>query len=96
MYILIPNKINPTRYKKVKKQMITLGPPIIECIQVSDITFYALEGSHRITCAKELNLIPILNIITNLEDADNDDTLYIIKQNINVRINKGLVIEFKG
>ena len=74
--------------------MIKLGAPIIECIKISDNTFYALEGSHRCTAAKELNLIPILNIITDLEFADEDDTLYNIKQNIKSKFIKGLVIEF--
>ena len=92
MIILIPNKINPVRYKKIKSQMIKLGAPVISCIIVSDNCFYALEGSHRITCAKELNLIPILNVVTDLEDAD--DTLYNIQINIKIRLNKGLVVEF--
>jgi hypothetical protein len=92
--ILIPNKINSIRYEKVKLHMIKLGAPIIECIKVSENCFYAFEGSHRITCAKELNLMPILNIITDLENADDDNTLFAIKQNVHIRFKKGLVITF--
>lgn len=92
MKILIPNKINPDRYKKVFQEMLKLGPPIIDCIEISNDYYYALEGSHRLNAAKELNLIPIINIITELTDLD--DTLYSIKLNIQTRIKKNLLINF--
>lgn len=94
MKILIQNKITPTRYIKVKQIMKKMGAPIIECIMISTDYYYALEGSHRITCAKELGLEPILNVITDLNDFEHDDYLYRIKLDVQSREAKGLIVTF--
>jgi hypothetical protein len=97
MKILIPNKITLSRYNSIKQKMLTLGAPVIQCIQLSNDCYYALEGSHRVTAAKELNLIPILNIITkiNNDNLDNSDTeLKTIIRIAKQRQQKKLIVEF--
>ena len=92
MKILIPNKINPTRYKTVLEKMKKLGSPVIEVIQISNTVYFALEGSHRTTAAKELGLTPILNIITKA-DFQEPEFKSIFTQ-AEIRKKKGLEITF--
>lgn len=94
MKILIQNRITPDRYEKVKSLMVTLGDPSIDCIQISENYFYALEGSHRLTAAKELGYEPQLNILTDLECPEDDDMLYRVSLDVKAREGKGLVLEF--
>lgn len=54
--------------------------------------YYALEGSHRITSAKELNLVPVPYIIAEIDM--NEDDFYEIYLNAKSRLNKGLFVEF--
>lgn len=92
MDILIPNKTDPLRYEKVKTLMKTIGAPVIDCFKINNI-FYALEGSHRISAAKELGILPILNVIAEI-DEDYDDLYFQISNGFKIRMGKGLLIKF--
>lgn len=94
MQILIPNKITLSRYDHVKKQMAALGAPSIKCIEIKSNYFYALEGSHRITAAKELGFIPNLIVIDSFDDIDTCDSMYAYYQDVVIRESKKLMIEF--
>lgn len=90
--ILIPNKITESRYKLVLEKMKKLGPPVIEVIQISKDIYFALEGSHRTTAAKELGLTPVLNIITEANSKEPEfKSVYIQAE---IRKKKGLEIIF--
>ena len=95
MKILIQNKITQNRYKKVLQIMSKIGSPIIECIQISENYYYALEGSHRITAAKQLGIKPILSVITDLEGWEDDNELYRIYFDSKSREAKKLFVEFE-
>lgn len=92
MHILIPNRITPSRYDRVKSLMETLGSPVIHCIQISDGYYFALEGSHRTTAAHELGLEPTVVVVDCL-DGD-DPMLDRIRKEIPVRESRGLKLEF--
>jgi hypothetical protein len=90
--ILIPNKITPSRYKLVLEKMRKLGSPVIEVIEISNGVYFALEGSHRTTAAKELGLTPVLNIITKANFKEPEfKSVYIQAE---IRKKKGLEIIF--
>ena len=92
MRILIPNRVTGTRYVKVKSLMGRLGAPVIECFEISPGYYFALEGSHRITAARELNLLPILMVIDQI--SGDDPVLYRARKEIPVRESRGLLRDF--
>lgn len=95
MRILIQNKITPNRYFSIKSKMKRLGAPVIDCIKFSDDEYFALDGSHRITAAKELGLEPIINVITDVDTAGPDDLLQNVIIVAETRRKKNLYIEFE-
>ncbi len=93
--VLIENKVTPSRYKKVMSIMRNLGEPVIECIQVGEGIYYALEGSHRVTSAKELGMKPVLDVVTVIEgDCGDCPELNRIRIDSKARTAKGLFVEF--
>lgn len=92
MKIILLNKICEKRLKEVRDQMKILGAPSIQCFELSPGVFLATEGSHRLTAAKELKLIPILDIIDKFDEEDLDTKQYYI--DAKRRMCKGLVIDF--
>ena len=92
MRILIPNSITVQRYNKVRELMRKLGAPAIDCIEISPGFYFALEGSHRITAARELNLYPTLVVIDQL--VGQDPMLDRIRKEIPIRLSRGLLIDF--
>ena len=94
MRILIQNKITQSRYEQVITIMKKRGAPIIECYVLSDDIYYALEGSHRVTAAKELGLTPILDVIAEINSEPDDDELYRAWIDSKARVTKGLFIDF--
>ena len=96
MKILIPNRITPSRYEHFKTQMKELGSPVIECVEIEPNFYYALEGSHRTTAAKELGLTPIPIVIDTIDYSDEyDPVIAKIIDDIPYRESKGLLIEFE-
>lgn len=73
--------------------MRALGAPVIDCIEISPGFYFALEGSHRVTAARELNLNPTLVIVDQL--IGQDPVLDKIRKEIPVRLSRGLLIEFE-
>lgn len=92
MRILIPNRVTFNRYVEVKKKMESLGAPVIHCIEISPGYYFALEGSHRITAARELNICPTLVVIDQL--VGHDPILDQIRKEEPVRLSRGLLIDF--
>lgn len=93
MQILIPNRTTPSRYTKVVSLMKKLGPPIISCLEIRPGYYFALEGSHRTSAAKELGLIPILVILDILEKSCPEH--YLVWKEIPVREMRGLCLCFE-
>jgi hypothetical protein len=91
MHILIPNRITLSRYIKVKELMKKMGSPVISCVEIRPGYYLALEGSHRVTAAKELGLEPILEVVDNCSDKGFPPS-YLIEAK--VRESRGLGIEF--
>ena len=71
--------------------MSGLGSPVISVVEISEGYYMALEGSHRTTAAKELGLVPVLQIIDTLEG--NPDRERILTE-VSVRESRKLGIEF--
>lgn len=73
-----------------------IGAPIIKCFKLSSNTYYALEGSHRVTAAKELGLEPILDVISEVAESDHEDCdeIYRVRLDSKSRIAKGLLVDF--
>lgn len=96
MDILIPNRITQSRYECVRERMKELGAPVIQCVEISADFYYALEGSHRITAAKELGLVPTIVIVDTLgfDDEDDDTLTRAIRKDVPVRQSKNLLIQF--
>ena len=92
MRILIPNSVTVQRYEKVKGLMRKLGAPVIDCIEISPGFYFALDGSHRLTAARELNLCPALVVIDHLEGQD--PVLDKIRKEVPVRLSRGLLLDF--
>ena len=68
--IALINKTNKDRLEVVKSEMLELGAPTINVIfDEGQGVYVALEGSHRLQAAKELDLIPTL-IVSKLKDTD--------------------------
>ena len=68
--IALINKTNADYLANVKAEMLTLGTPVINVVfDDAQGIYVALEGSHRLTAAKELNLVPVLNVV-EVEDTD--------------------------
>ena len=93
MRLLIPNRITIARYEKVKDKMRSLGAPVIDCIEIEPGYYFAMEGSHRITAAKELGYYPTLVIIDQL--VGQDHLLDKIRKEVPIRESRGLMIEFE-
>lgn len=75
MNIRLPHShFDPNHLSLVKKQMLTLGAPVIKAINCGEY-YVALEGSHRIRAAKELGLVPIIDEVDFDEDAMTDDII---------------------
>jgi len=49
----------PRHLKKVIDDMLKKGSPVVRVYEVDSGEYYALEGSHRLTAAKELGFIPV-------------------------------------
>ncbi len=94
MRILIQNKITNSRYERVTEIMKKRGAPVIECYVLAPEIYYALEGSHRVTAAKELGLTPILDVIAEINGEPEDDELYRVWIDSKARVAKGLFIDF--
>jgi hypothetical protein len=90
--ILIPNKTTDSRLNRVYELMIDLGAPIIECIQIGDGLYLALEGSHRLNAAKKLGIMPILDSVTDC-DAEDPDMEWVLLEATR-RKKKGLELTF--
>lgn len=93
MKIILLNKVTESRLVQVISEMKTLGAPVIQCFEMDDGTYLALEGSHRLTAAKELGLIPILDVVDKIERNDPDVEKYYI--DAKRRELKGLSMEFE-
>lgn len=76
--------------------MKELGAPVIQCVEISTDFYYALEGSHRITAAKELGLVPTIVIVDTLgfDDEDDDALTRSIRKDVPVRQSKNLLMHF--
>lgn len=76
--------------------MKELGAPVIQCVEISPDFYYALEGSHRITAAKELGLVPTIVIIDTLgfDDDDDNSVTRAIRKDVPVRKSKDLLLHF--
>jgi hypothetical protein len=92
--VLIENKVAPSRYAKVLDQMKTLGTPVIKCVVLTNGMIYALEGSHRVTAAKELGLVPFFDIIATVDSEADDWKLCQYEIDGGARFAKGLYVEF--
>ena len=92
MRILIPNRVTPNRSVEVKRKMESLGAPVIYCIEISPDYYFALEGSHRVTAAHELGLIPTVIVVDTLDGAD--PVLDEVRKTIPVRESRGLLLDF--
>ena len=62
MYIKTINYCDPTHLAEVMAEMEALGAPVIRVIDCGD-RYCAIEGSHRLTAARELGLTPEIEII---------------------------------
>ena len=94
MHILRMNKIDPERYPEVVAKMRELGAPVIQVFALSSWEYFALEGSHRLTAAKELGLTPILDVVADMSDLTKEDDDQGILQQAERRRLKGLSIWF--
>jgi hypothetical protein len=70
--VVAPNKTFPTHLADVKKEMETLGTPTIRAYWDGE-KYIALEGSHRLQAAKELNLTPNIEEMRLKEWLKNHD-----------------------
>lgn len=93
MKIILPNKITESRLAQVLNEMKTLGAPIIQCFELENGKYLAAEGSHRLTAAKQLGLIPTLDVLDVLEKDDPDSESFYI--DAKRREMKGLCLEFE-
>jgi hypothetical protein len=93
MKIIIPNKITESRLAQIRSEMETLGAPVIQCFGIGEGKYLASEGSHRLTAAKELGLIPVLDVLDVLDKDDPETEVFFI--DAKRRELKGLVIEFQ-
>ena len=71
--------------EEVKTEMASLGAPVIRCIwsELNNM-WMAVEGSHRIRAAKDLDLMPIITDITNQKYA----VVQIDNENIKINVKK--------
>lgn len=67
MVVHIPNPIDPIHLEMVKADMLKNGAPIIRAYEY-DGELYAIEGSHRVTAARDLG-IPIIIEYVNPDDV---------------------------
>ena len=56
------HEADPGRYTGVLEDMRDLGPPTIRCVEFRG-ELYALEGSHRLKAAWELELCPTIETV---------------------------------
>jgi hypothetical protein len=77
MIIAIPNKTNKEHLEDVKTEMAEKGAPIIKAVYMGCWDMYvALEGSHRVTAAKELGLVPeIIEVEYSDERVDDEHNM---------------------
>ena len=94
MEILQMNKTDPERYPAVVARMRELGAPVIQVLALAPWVYFALEGSHRLAAAKELGLIPILDVVADMSDLTEEDDDQGILQQAERRRLKGLSIRF--
>lgn len=69
MRIYLTNPVDADRLALVKNEMITRGPPTVVVYRINATAALALHGSHRLTAARDLGIIPLLTFL----DASNDD-----------------------
>lgn len=93
MKIILLNKTTESRLVQVVSEMVSLGAPVVQCFELEDCTYLALEGSHRLTAAKQLGMIPILDVVDKIEKADPEMEKYYI--DAKRRELKGLTLEFE-
>jgi hypothetical protein len=63
--VMLPNPAGFNHLQMVKQQMKKKGPPVIRIIwHPQKNAYFALEGSHRLTAAKELGLKPVFKDMT--------------------------------
>lgn len=93
MKIILLNKTTEARLTQVVSEMNSLGAPVVQCFELEDGTYLALEGSHRLTAAKQLGLIPILDVVDKIERDDPEMEKYYT--DAKRRELKGLTLEFE-
>lgn len=67
--IRIIDVVNADRLAEVKQEMAVLGAPHIRVVDIGE-EYFALEGSHRLTAARDLGIYPILTILEHDEEID--------------------------
>jgi hypothetical protein len=72
-YVFAPNHVDTTssHYKSVLAEMRTRGAPVIR-VAKCDCGYSAVEGSHRLTAAAELGLMPVFELVGEDEEVDHD------------------------
>jgi tetrahydromethanopterin S-methyltransferase subunit A len=78
MNIIAINKAEKEHLEEVKREMLILGAPVLKAVwDESYGAWIALEGSHRIAAAKELNLIPLIEEIKYEYNSDYQEQMDI-------------------
>lgn len=73
-YIHLPHQTDPDHLAAVKAEMQRLGAPAVRVVDCGD-HYMAIEGTHRLTAAAELGIVPALEILEqdDLVEADSLD-----------------------
>ena len=67
MIVRIPNPADQEHLAEVIDDMRTLGAPIVHAVDCGEY-YVALEGSHRVTAARSLGLVPTI-VAIDYEDT---------------------------
>lgn len=83
--IKLLNAVRQDHLENVKNEMQKLGSPTIQAMKDSEGKWVALEGSHRLTAAKELGIIPKVEEV--MQSTPNEDKEMFLKSfgNANAR-----------
>ena len=82
MMVYVPNATNRDHLEEVKAQMETIGAPSIRVFCTGE-AYIAIEGSHRVAAAHELNIIPDF-IVVEESDVISDHDLQCLSDVVTV------------